>query len=119
MDNILENIKKLLGIPSTDTAFDVDILVLINNSIAILKQLGVGPQDTPLVVESATDWSALTDNTVVLAMSKTLIYVNTKLAFDPPGNSFTIESYKKLSDELVWRIQEEANPYIPPEEPVP
>lgn len=118
MESILNTIKKLLGIHVEDTAFDVDILVFINSSIAVLRQLGVGPTDPLLVADKDTEWSALTDDDTILSMAKTYIHLNTKILFDPPGSSFVLDSFKKVIDELVWRIKEEAEPPLPPEEPV-
>lgn len=118
MESILNTIKKLLGVSVDDTAFDADILVFINSSIAILRQVGVGPEDPLLVVDKDTEWTALTEDATILSMSKVYIHMTTRLAFDPPSNSFTIDAFKRVADELIWRIKEEAEPPIPPEEPV-
>lgn len=113
-ESILNTIKKLLGIPATDMAFDLDILVFINDAIAKLHQVGVGP-DTPVIVEDNTTlWSAITTDVSIQSMAKTFVHISTKLAFDPPGNSFITDSFKRMLDELIWRINEEANPYVPP-----
>ena len=42
-DSILVTVKKMLGIPADYTAFDVDVIVLINSTLMTLRQLGVGP----------------------------------------------------------------------------
>lgn len=116
MESILNTIKKLLGIPVSDIAFDADILVFINNEVAKLYQLGVGPLVGLLVVDKDTEWSALTTDLTILSMSKQFIFLNVKLAFDAPTNSFTIGAYEKMIAELTWRIEVQANPYIPPVE---
>ena len=43
MDSILTSIKKLLGMDADYTAFDTDVIIHINTALAILCQLGVGP----------------------------------------------------------------------------
>lgn len=118
MESILNTIKKLLGVSVQDTAFDADILVFINSSIAVLRQIGVGPEDPLLVVDKDTEWSALTEDETILSMSKVYIHLSTKISFDPPGSSFIIDAFKKVADEYLWRLKEEAEPPLPPEEPV-
>lgn len=116
MDSILNTTKKLLGLPVSATSFDADILVFINSALSTLRQIGVGPQVPLLVADKDTEWSALTTNATVQAMTKTFIFLNTRLAFDPPQNSFVTESFNRQIQELIWRIEVEANPYVPPAE---
>lgn len=116
IESILNTIKKMLGISVEDSAFDADVLVAINSAIMFLHQIGVGPEDPILVVDQNTEWDALTTNTAIQAMSKTYIYLSAKMVFDPPGTSFAIEAFRKILDELYWRIQVVSDPYIP--EPV-
>lgn len=117
-DSILNTIKQQIGVLVSDTAFDADILLLINAAIAVLRQLGVGPETPMLVADKDTEWSALTTNSTVLAMAKQFIFLRTKLTFDAPGTSFIGDSYQRTLDELTFRIEVEANPAppIPPEE---
>lgn len=116
IESILNTIKKMLGIPIEDSAFDADILVAVNSAIIFLHQVGVGTTTPVLVADHNTEWDALTTDPAVQAMSKTYIYLSAKLVFDPPGTSFAIEAFRKLLDELIWRIQVVADPYVP--EPV-
>lgn len=117
IDSILNTIKKMLGVPVDNTAFDADILVLLNGSIATLHQLGVGPESPVLVVDKDTEWADLTLEPEIEAMAKDFIYFRTKISFDPPSSSFVLESFKNLIQEVTWRIEVAANPYIPPVEP--
>lgn len=116
MDSILNTIKKMLGIPVEDTAFDLDLLVFINGQISKLNQLGVGPENPVLIVDKDTEWSLLNTTPTILAMAQNFIFYNVRLSFDPPGNSFIKDSYSNMIQELTWRIEVEANPYIPPVE---
>lgn len=118
MDSILNTVKKMLGLPVADTAFDLDILVFINGAISVLSQLGVGPTTPVLVVDKDTEWTLLNTTPTILAMAQNFVFYKVKLSFDPPGNSFIKDSYQNMIQELTWRIEIEANPYIPPEEPV-
>lgn len=113
-DSILNTTKKTLGIPVDDSAFDLDILLHINSALSVLNQLGVGPSDSFLVVDKDTEWSSLTDDVILLSMAKPFVALKVRVTFDPPGTSFLIDAIEKSIAELTWRIQIQADPYIPP-----
>lgn len=103
-ENVLETIKAMLGLDTTDTTgFEEDILVGINSSIGVLNQLGVCESD--VLVDEDTEWSAITEEPTLLGMAKNLIYMKTRLIFDPPTNSFIVSAYENQINELTWRIQ--------------
>lgn len=104
MDSILNTIKKLLGIDSEDSSFDIDIMVIINSIIPTLSQIGVGPSNGFIVTSTDDKWLDYINNTINLEGVKTYIYLRTKLIFDPPGNSTVIESLNKNISELEWRM---------------
>lgn len=114
LDSILNTIKKMLNIPPEDTSFDTDILVYINSALSALFQIGVGPDEPFIVVDPNTEWSSLTTDVRVLSLAKSYIYYSVRLSFDPPATSFVIESYNKVMLETLWRLNELANPYVPP-----
>ena len=37
-------------------------------------------------------------------MTKEYIALRTRLAFDPPASSFAMDSMKKISEEMEWRL---------------
>ena len=103
--SILDDTKKLLGVSDTDINFDKDIIIGINTSFSTLYQLGAGDDTSKpfSISDSSSKWSdfmseGLTENI------KTYIYLNTRLLFDPPTNSFLVDSIRKNIDELTWRI---------------
>ena len=110
MDNqeslsILTDIKKSLsGIPEEDEAFDQDILLNINSSLAVLNQLGIGPEAGMIVSDKSTLWSEFEEDPVVLGMARQFVLVSVKIGFDPPSSSFVLESLKELRKELSFRL---------------
>lgn len=105
IDSILNTIKKLLGIDSTDDSFDMDIIVYINSIIPILSQMGVGPKNGFIVTSSVETWSDYIGSSLInLEGVKSYIYLRTKLLFDPPTNSTTIDAFNKTISELEWRM---------------
>lgn len=114
VESILNTIKAMLGIPSTDTAFDTDIIVLINSALTNLLQIGVSSDASFVVEDDSTKWADLTDNEAVLNMAKTYIFLKVRLTFDPPGTSYLINAYEKQIAEIEWRLNELADSIIYP-----
>lgn len=114
MDNsILNNIKKLLGIPESDTAFDVDIIIHINSVFMALQQLGVGPETVFEITDNTTEWSSFLIDPVMYSAVKSYIYLKVRSVFDPPGTSFHGAAIKEQIQELEWRLMIQVP--IPPE----
>lgn len=101
--SILNSIKKNLGITEEYDAFDADIIMAINSCFSVLTQLGVGPDEGYAIHSSSEEWSDYLDDWSKLAMVKSYIFMKTKLLFDPPANSSTLESYKQLISEFEYR----------------
>ena len=108
MDSILTSIKKLLGIAEDYEQFDTDIIIDINSALAILTQLGVGPEEGFVVVSKTDTWYDFLGDTTRLEEVKTYIYLKVRLMFDPPTSSAAIDSMKNLISEMEWRINVEA-----------
>lgn len=105
IDGILDTIKKLLGIDEDDDSFDIDIIIIINSITPILGQMGIGPSNGYIVKSKDDKWSDyISDSTINLEGVKNYIFIKTKLIFDPPTNSTTIESFNKVLSELEWRM---------------
>ena len=95
--SILDTIKKLLGIASSDTSFDTDIIIHINSAIASLRQLGVGPVEGYSIKSKADMWTGYLTTTPELFESvKTYIYLKVRLAFDPPSSTAVLEAFKQM-----------------------
>ena len=112
-DNILDTTKHMLGIPSTDTAFDVDILVGINSAFMNLNQVGVGPDATFSIEDNTKTWEDFLEDPTKYQAVKSYIYLKTKLLFDPPASSFVLASMERQIVELEWRLMVQVP--IPPE----
>lgn len=106
MNSILDTIKKMLGVGEDYTAYDTDILVSINSSLMVLSQLGGGPPGGFQIASKEDTWSDYSSDELEIAASKTFIFLNAKLVFDPPSSSTVLEAYRRTTDELSWRIRE-------------
>src|SRR4051794_37235145 len=102
---ILKSIKKLLGISPDDASLDLDVITHINSAFSTFTDLGVGASAGFVIEDDAKEWDAyLSDDPVKLSQVKTIVYLHTRLAFDPPTVGFLLESTKALLQEVEWRL---------------
>lgn len=109
MESILTSIKKMLGITEEYTHFDADLIMHINSVFVTLRQLGVGPEEGFRIEDETSLWSDfISEDDMRFESVKTYIYLKVRLLFDPPLNSAVIESINRISNELEWRLNIEA-----------
>lgn len=104
MDNILQTIKKLIGVVPSDDSFDIDITIYINTTLTILSQLGLTEADKCPMIDSSTTWDELLGAREDLEYVKTYICMKCKLLFDPPTSSVAMDALNRTISELEWRI---------------
>lgn len=103
-ESILDSIKKLLGISAECTSFDTDIILHINSVLAVLNQLGAGPEEGFFIFDSSAKWSDVIDDNSRLNLVKSYVYGKVKLLFDPPASSSVLGALERTISELEWRI---------------
>ena len=108
MDNILSSTKKLLGIPTEETAFDSDIIMHINSVFMILNQLGIGPSDGFTISDDYALWSDFIPDGQNLELVKSYMYMKVRLMFDPPSSSAVLSAMEKSISEFEWRLNVQA-----------
>jgi hypothetical protein len=102
--SILTDTKKVLGVPADYTVFDLDIIMHINSALGVLEQLGIGPNGGFAITSNADTWAVLGLPTNQLNMVRSLIYLKTRLVFDPPATSFHLDAANKQIEQLEWRL---------------
>lgn len=107
-DSILVSIKKMLGLDDEYTPFDTDVLVHINAAFMTLCQMGIGPKEGFSVTDYDQTWSDFLTNKVMLGGVKTWVYLQVKMLFDPPTNSFVMDAYKTQAEQILWRLNVQA-----------
>lgn len=107
-DSIFLTIKKMLGLDAEYTPFDTDVLVHINSAFMTLCQMGVGPKEGFAVTDDGQKWSDFLTNNVMFGGVKTWVYLQVKMLFDPPANSFVMDAYKTQADQILWRLNVQA-----------
>lgn len=94
----------MLGIEKEYTHFDPDLIININSALLSLNQIGIGPELGFYIQDDTDKWEDLIDSRKDIEAIKSYIFLKVKLAFDPPSNSFAIESIEKQATELIWRL---------------
>lgn len=105
--SILDTIKEMLGIDKDCEAYDQDLIVFVNGVFSTLYQIGVG--DRPVSISNKfQEWSSLFSEDDLIDLIKNYTFLKVKLIFDPPSNSFVMDSIKKQIEEYEWRIHVQA-----------
>lgn len=121
--SILTSTKKILGIASDYTAFDLDIATHINNAFSTLTQLGVGdPGGFFIDVEGKENWSDfLDDDDPSQSAVKSYVYLKVRMLFDPPTTSFLLQALQQQLEQMEWRLNvtREGDTWVDPDPPVP
>lgn len=118
MESILTSIKKMLGIVEECEDFDIDVMSHINTAFSTLHSVGVGPSEGFSIEDKNSTWADFSEDTPTANMAKSYIYHSAKLVFDPPPNSFVVESMKTTKSEYEWRLQVRADELKSTEEEV-
>lgn len=117
--SILNTVKKLIGVDSSLTVFDLDILIHINSTFARLHQLGIGPVDGFMIEDAVTTWDAFLGDGPLLNQAKSYVYLSVRILFDPPQTSYLIDAMDKQIMKMEWLlnvVREEdswTNPSLP------
>ena len=101
-DSILNDIKKALGITEDYTAFDQEIILHTNTAIMFAEQLGL--PSFKITGKTETWDQYLVGVTKNLEAAKMYLYLQVRLVFDPPANSFVVTAIEKQLQEYAWRI---------------
>lgn len=109
IDSILSSTKQSIGIDPSITEFDTDMILAINSTFSILKQLGVRNDDFSITGDTET-WADYLEDKTNLELVKTYIAMKVSLMFDPPSSSAISETKKQLIAELEWRINVTVDP---------
>lgn len=102
--SILKSTKKILGVGEADTSFDVDIVIHINSVLAVLTQVGIGPNNGYMIEDDTATWDTFIGTDPRLNLVKTYLYLKVRLMFDPPGTSYAIDAMEKQIAEFEWRL---------------
>lgn len=103
MENILDSIKKLLGIEKEYNHFDDELVIFINAAFSSLLQIGVGLDKGFMITDKSETWFDLFGDTTDIESIKLYTYFKVRIGFDPPTNAFVIDAMERQMKEIEWR----------------
>lgn len=109
-NSILSSMKLMLGMEPEYTPFDTDVIININTVLAKLTQAGVGPREGFEITDDSQTWEDFIGTDKRLNMVKSYMYLELRRLFDPPQNSFTLDSIEKQAEEYLWRLNVQVDP---------
>lgn len=122
-NSILNDVKKMCGLPAEDTSFDLDILIHINSTFTTLKDLGVGPSLGFAIEDTTATWADFLGSAAVsdFVSIKSYIYLKVRMLFDPAATSFLLGAQEKMITEFEWRLnaRREITEWVDPTGEVP
>jgi len=108
-NSILVDVKKLVGIAATDSSFDTDIIIHVNDAFQRLHQLGVGPSSIFTISSSQETWADFFSSTTQMPMVLSYIALYVRRAFDPPTGG-TLDSLDRQIQEKEWLLNATVDP---------
>lgn len=102
--SILNDVKKKIGIDSTYTEFDQDIIMDTNSVLFIVSQMGIGREGFSISGTNETWADFLKGDQINLTILKSYVGLKVRLIFDPPTSSVLKEAIESNIKELEWRI---------------
>ena len=109
--SILSDVKKVVGIGSDDTVFDIDIIMHINSAFADLYQIAdLGGTGGYAIEDVSNLWTEVIDDKKYLNSVKSYVTKKVRIAFDPLPTSFGTDAVNSQIKEAEWRL----SLYAPP-----
>jgi hypothetical protein len=104
MGSILTSIKRMLGIEEGYKVFDPELILHINSVLLMLNQIGVGPSRGFRIEDDTATWLDFVGSRQDVDAVISFVFLRVKLLFDPPTNSFAIDSINNQIREFEFRI---------------
>ena len=112
-ESILESVKDAIGIKDPElTAFDSELIIMINMALNNLTRIGVGPERGFKIDKAENTWSEfLGSEDPRLESAKEYVILQTKLIFDSNSMSGAmVDIYKEKSEEILYTLQVAVDP---------
>lgn len=107
-ESILNTVKKAIGIFPSDDSFDDQLIMYINSSFAVIHQLGVGPKKNYVIEDVNNKWDEYMEPSYARNLVQNLLAKEVQKKFDPPTSSAVSTALDEEINELVYRLNMEA-----------
>lgn len=121
-DSILVDVRQACDIDASESAFDGQLIPLINSQIMMAHQLGVGYDGFMIRGTDETWGDLLGEHGEILAAVRTWMGYSVKMLFDPPENGTVNKAMQDQIAKMEWMLCSKAftsgqvKEYVTPEE---
>lgn len=107
-ESILNSMKQTLWpgeiMDDENNPFDAEIILHINAIFTDISRLGIG-SDTPFHITGASEtWRDFYDRIDMCNNVKEYMHLRLRMVFDPPANSFIVNSFEEMIKKLEWHL---------------
>lgn len=107
-ESILTSMKQALWpgeiVDDTNNPFDAELILHINAIFTDISRLGIGPENPFYITGTSETWSDFYDQIDMCNNVKEYMHLKLRMVFDPPANSFIVNSFEKMIDKLEWHL---------------
>ncbi len=104
-NDVLTDVKQMVGASIYDDSFDVNIVIAINSTLAVLSDIGISEvDDVRINIGDTKTWDELLGGRTDIEYVKSYIYLKVKMLFDPPSSSALLDAYNRQIAEFEWRL---------------
>jgi len=107
-ESILNSMKQTLWpgeiMDDENNPFDAELILHINAIFTDISRLGIG-SDTPFHITGASEtWRDFYDRIDMCNNVKEYMHLRLRMVFDPPANSFIVNSFEEMIRKLEWHL---------------
>ena len=106
--SILADVRTACNVNEYDTAFDTQLIPLINTFLFRLAQVGIGTKGFSVTGIDQKWNDFIPENSEYFHSVKTYVSIRVRLEFDPPDNSSVSAALQADAKELEWCLYNEA-----------
>lgn len=107
-ESILNSMKQTLWpgeiMDDENNPFDAELILHINAIFTDISRLGIG-SETPFHITGASEkWSDFYNRIDMCNNVKEYMHLRLRMVFDPPANSFIVNSFEEMIKKLEWYL---------------
>ena len=102
--SILKDVRHVLGVHEDDEVFDRDLIMHINSTFNVLRQMGVGPEKGFAIKDASATWDEFLTDEPKVNMVRSYMYAKVRMQFDPPNSGTLVDALKNQIAEYEWRM---------------
>lgn len=107
-ESILNSMKQTLWpgeiMDDENNPFDAELILHINAIFTDISRLGIG-SDTPFHITGASEtWRDFYNRIDMCNNVKEYMHLRLRMVFDPPANSFIVNSFEEMIKKLEWHL---------------